>query len=103
MAAAKKYGVITQLGNQGHSTDTIRKTCEWIWAGAIGNVHTVHAACGEFKEVYCQKRNLEKLNQTYPVPPELDYERWIGPVPFRPYTPFWVHWNCRGWRPSGTG
>ena len=29
MAAARKHGVVTQLGNQGHSFDTIRKTCEW--------------------------------------------------------------------------
>ena len=103
MAAAKKYGVVTQLGNQGHSSGTIRRTCEWVWAGAIGTPHTVHAACGEFKEVYSQIRNLDKLNQTYTPPPELDYERWLGPVPYRPYTPFWVHWNWRGWMPFGTG
>jgi len=28
---------------------------------------------------------------------------WTGPVPFRPYTPFWVPWNWRGWMPYGTG
>ncbi|MEP6754219.1 MAG: Gfo/Idh/MocA family oxidoreductase [Chthonomonadales bacterium] len=103
MAAAKKYGVVTQLGNQGHSTDTIRRTCEWVWAGAIGKVHTVHAACGEFKEVYSQIRNLDKLDQKYEVPAGLDYDKWIGPVPFRAYTPFWVPWNWRGWMPFGTG
>ena len=40
---------------------------------------------------------------TYDVPKGLDYDLWIGPVPFRPYTPFWVHWNWRGWMPFGTG
>jgi len=103
MAAAKKYGVVTQLGNQGHSFDTIRRTCEWIWAGAIGQVHTVYAGCGEFKEVYNQKRNLDKIDQHYDVPAALDYDLWVGPVPFRPYTPFWVPWNWRGWMPFGTG
>ncbi len=103
MAAAKRYGVVTQLGNQGHSSDSIRRTCEWVWAGAIGKVHTVHVACGEFKEVYCQKRNLDKLDQKYEIPPALDYDLWIGPAQFRPYTPFWVHWNWRGWMPFGTG
>ena len=103
MAAAKKYGVVTQLGNQGHSTDTIRKTCEWIWAGAIGNVHTVHAACGEFKEVYSQIGNLPKLSQHFDAPASLNYEKWLGPTQYRPYTPFWVHWNWRGWMPFGTG
>ena len=103
MAAAHKYKVVTQLGNQGHSSDTIRRLCEWVWAGAIGQVHTVHAGCGEFKEVYCQIRNLDKLDQHYDVPKGLDYDLWVGPVPFRPYTPFWVPWNWRGWMPFGTG
>jgi predicted dehydrogenase len=101
--AANKYKVVTQLGNQGHSFASIRRLCEWVWAGAIGPVHTVHAACDAFKEVYCQLRNLDKLNQHYDVPPGLDYDLWIGPVPFRPYTPFWVPWNWRGWMPFGTG
>src|SRR6266446_8752181 len=103
MAAAHKHKVVTQLGNQGHSSGTIRQLCEWVWAGAIGQVHTVHAGCDAFKEVYCQIRNLDKLDQHYDVPKSLDYDLWLGPVPFRPYTPFWVHWNWRGWMPFGTG
>jgi hypothetical protein len=91
------------LGNQGHSSGDIRRICEWIAAGALGPVRTVHAGCDAFREVYCQLRNLDKLNQTYDVPKNLDYDLWIGPVPFRPYTPFWVHWNWRGWMPFGTG
>uniref|UniRef100_UPI00286C12B8 Gfo/Idh/MocA family protein n=1 Tax=Armatimonas sp. TaxID=1872638 RepID=UPI00286C12B8 len=103
MAAARKHKVITQLGNQGHSTDSIRRVVEWVGAGAIGQVHTVHAACGEFRDVYSQIRNLDKLEQKYELPSELDYDLWLGPVPFRPYAPFWVHWNWRGWLPFGTG
>lgn len=103
MAAARKHKVVTQLGNQGHSSDSIRRLCEWVWAGAIGKVHTVHAACDAFRDVYCQIRNLDKLNQHYDVPAGLDYDLWIGPVPFRPYAPFWVPWNWRGWMPFGTG
>ncbi len=103
MAAAKKYKVVTQLGNQGHSSGSIRQLCEWVWADAIGKVHTVHAGCDAFKDVYCQMKNLDKLDQTYDVPKSLDYDLWLGPVPFRPYTPFWVHWNWRGWMPFGTG
>ncbi|HNQ91185.1 MAG TPA: Gfo/Idh/MocA family oxidoreductase [Verrucomicrobiota bacterium] len=103
MAAARESKVVTQLGNQGHSSGSIRRLCEWVGAGAIGRVHTVHASCDAFKEVYCQLRNLDKLGQAYEVPKSLDYDLWIGPVTFRPYTPFWVHWNWRGWMPFGTG
>src|ERR1051326_3580589 len=87
MAAAHRYKVITQLGNQGHSSSTIRRVCEWVWTGALGQVHTVQAGCDAFKDVYCQLRNLDKLDQHYDVPKGLDYDLWIGPVPFRPYTP----------------
>ena len=103
MAATHKYKVVTQLGNQGHASDTIRRLCEWVWAGAVGQVHTIHASCDAFKNVYCQIPNLEKLNQQYEVPKGLDYNLWIGPVPFRPYTPLWVPWNWRGWMPFGGG
>ena len=38
---AKETGVATQMGNHGHSRETIRQTCEWIWDGAIGPVREV--------------------------------------------------------------
>jgi predicted dehydrogenase len=103
MAAAHQYKIVNQLGNQGHSSGSIRRVCEWIWAGAIGNVHTVHVGCDAFKEVYCQVPNLGKVNEPHEVPKGLDYDLWIGPVPFRSYSPLWVPWNWRGWMPFGGG
>jgi len=103
MAAARKYKVVTQLGNQGHSSDTIRRLCEWVWAGAIGQVHTVHASCDAFKNVYCQIPNLAKINERHDVPKGLNYDLWLGPAEFRPYSPLWVPWNWRGWMPFGGG
>ena len=93
---ARETEVVTQVGNQGHSSDSIRRVCEWIWAGVIGKVHTVHAACDAFPNVYCQIPNLPKLAEKHDVPAGLDYELWIGPAEFRPYSPLWVPWNWRG-------
>src|SRR5262249_18401006 len=39
---ARRAGVATQMGNQGNSGEGIRSACEWIWAGAIGDVTEVH-------------------------------------------------------------
>lgn len=103
MDAAKKYKVVTQLGNQGHSSGSIRQVCEWVWADAIGPVHTVHAGCAGLKKVYSQIENLDKLNQQYDPPASLDYDLWTGPVAFQPYAPFRVHYNWRGWMHYGTG
>ncbi len=102
-AASKKYKVVTQLGNQGHSSASIRRVCEWVWAGAIGRVHTIHAGCDAFKNVYCQIPNLAKLDERHDVPAGLDYDLWVGPVQFRPYSPLWVPWNWRGWMHFGGG
>jgi predicted dehydrogenase len=103
MAASHKHKVVTQLGNQGHSSDSIRRVCEWIWAGAIGRAHTIHAGCDAYKNVYCQIPNLGKLDEPHDVPKGLDYDLWLGPAAFRPYSPLWVPWNWRGWMPFGGG
>ena len=42
-AGAEKYGVATQMGNQGYSQVGARECCEIIWNGDIGNVTEVHA------------------------------------------------------------
>ncbi len=39
---AKRTGVVTQMGNQGHSTTDARLINEWVQAGLIGNVREVH-------------------------------------------------------------
>ncbi len=101
-AAARK--LVTQVGNQGHSSESIRVFCEWIWDGAIGQVTEIHAGCGAFKNVYCQINKLEQVRaERPPVPPELDWDLWQGPVPARPYHPAYVPWNWRGWMPYGSG
>jgi len=103
MAVAGETGVVTQLGNQGHSSGDIRRLCEWVWDGAIGTVREVHAGCDAFPEVYSQLRHLPKVNERHDVPEHLDYDLWLGPVPFVHYSPLWVHWNWRGWMAFGTG
>jgi len=70
MAAARKHNVVTQLGNQGHSTESIRVFCEWIWAGAIGKVHTIHAGCNR---VNSGINALPSLKEKHEVPRDLDW------------------------------
>jgi predicted dehydrogenase len=43
------------------------------------------------------------MNEHHDVPKGLDYEMWVGPVAFRPYSPLWVPWNWRGWLHFGGG
>jgi len=89
---AKETGVATQMGNQGHSKEGIRQTCEWIWDGAIGPVREAHAWVGATR----WNKGLTGLpTDTPPVPAGANWDLWIGPrkpVPYHPaYTP--VTWR----------
>lgn len=100
MAAAKEHNVVTQLGNQGHSFDSIRDFCEWIWAGAIGKVHTIHCGCSA---VNSGLDALPRLKERHEVPATLDWDLWLGPALERPYHPAYLPANWRGWVPFGNG
>ncbi len=100
MKAAQDHKVVTQLGNQGHSSDSIRQFCEWIWDGAIGKVHTIHAGCAAVNSGIDQ---LPLLKEQHPVPTTLDWNLWLGPALERPYHPVYLPGNWRGWVPFGGG
>ncbi len=100
-AAARKHRVMTQMGNQGHSGDGVRDICEWIWNGAIGAVTEVHAWTN--RPVWPQGIEVERPRETPAVPSSLDWDRWIGPAPFRPYNPAYHPGNWRAWWDFGTG
>ncbi|MBI4658038.1 MAG: Gfo/Idh/MocA family oxidoreductase [Verrucomicrobia bacterium] len=100
MKAAQEHKVVTQLGNQGHSFDTIRDFCEWIWDGAIGKVHTIHLGCSA---VNSGLDRLSRLKEVHDVPPTLDWDQWLGPALDRPYHPAYLPGSWRGWVPFGNG
>ncbi len=100
MKAAQEYKVVTQLGNQGHSFDTIRTFCEWVWDGAIGDVHTVHCGC---RAVNSGIGRLSRMDEKEEIPPELEWDLWLGPAQERPYHSFYLPGRWRGWVPFGNG
>ncbi len=77
--AARKAGVATQLGNYGHSSEDIRLACEWIWDGAIGEVHDVYAWADTGANRWTSLKARPK--ETPPVPAGFDWEKWLEPVP----------------------
>ncbi len=77
--AAKKQNVTTQLGNQGHSGEGIRRLCEYLWSGAIGNVAEVYAWAPT------GRGGTGGRLPTRPVPKGLHWDEWIGPAQYRDY------------------
>ena len=96
---AQETGVATQMGNQGNSSDDMRKVCEWIWNGEIGTVTKVDAWTN--RPIWPQ--GLERPLETPSLPPTLDWDLFIGPAEWRPYHPSYTPWNWRAWWDFGTG
>ena len=96
---AQRYEVATQMGNQGNSAEGIRQICEWIWAGAIGEI--THVDTWTNRPIWPQ--GLTKPEKGKRVPKTLDWDLFIGPAAFREYNPVYHPWNWRGWWDFGTG
>jgi len=96
---ARETGVATQMGNQGHSTEDIRKAVEWIRGGAIGAVRAVHAWLGGPNRVLPAERPAE----TPPVPEGLSWDLWLGPAKARPYHPAYAPLAFHYWWDFGSG
>ncbi len=99
--AARKYGVVSQMGNQGHSGEGCRLLCEWVWDGAIGKVREAHAWTN--RPVWPSGIEAGRPAETPEVPPELDWDLWLGPVEHRPYHPAYHPAKWRAWWAFGTG
>ena len=97
--AARKAGVVTQMGNQGHAGEGGRLICEWFWDGAIGDVREVY--CWTNRPIWLQ--GMEAPTEIPSVPPTLDWDTWLGPAQWRPYHPDYLPFSWRGWWDFGTG
>ncbi|MBX2814739.1 MAG: Gfo/Idh/MocA family oxidoreductase [Saprospiraceae bacterium] len=97
--AARKFRVVTQMGNQGASGDGVRKMKEMVDAGMIGKVHTVK--CWTNRAIWPQA--LATPTQKQEVPKEVQWDLWLGTAPYREYHEAYMPWNWRGWSDFGTG
>ena len=106
-AVAKETNVITQMGIQGHSTDDMRRVCEWIWDGAIGDIREVEAWSKEtyypWGHAFWATTEPRKPKETPPVPSGLNWDLWLGPAANRPYHPCYHPARWRAWWDFGCG
>ena len=83
--ACHRYGRVFQWGTQQRSGRNFRYGCELVRNGRIGKLHTILVGV---------PHDLAFPNQpTQPVPKGLDYDMWLGPAPWAPYT----YQRCRPW------
>jgi predicted dehydrogenase len=99
-AEAGRRKVVTQMGIQGHAADGVRTLCEWVWDGAIGTVHEVHAWTDRPGGLW--RQGIDRPMGQEP-PHGLNWDLWLGPAPERPFNPIYHPFGWRGWFDFGTG
>jgi predicted dehydrogenase len=91
----REHKKVFQTSTEDRSVDVYHRMAELVRNGRIGKLERI--------EVILPKQpNIPGDPTPQPVPPELDYEMWLGPAPFAPYTKDRVHFNFRWiWDYSG--
>ncbi len=98
--AAKRRGVATQMGIQIHSHDFYRTGVHWLREGAIGKVVAWHSWSAAVYTIDDKKRP----EGSDPIPAHVDWDRWVGVAPERPYKQDVYHpFKWRAWRDFGGG
>lgn len=126
---ADETGVVTQMGNQGHSSDEARLINEWVQAGVIGNVREVHIWTN--RPIWAQgllrpapmpadfdplspdrswwpgsvwEAQASGLHADFTPPDGFDWDLYLGPVEREvPYHPIYHPFHWRGWVDFGVG
>ncbi len=77
-AAVHRYGRVFQFGTQQRSSRNFRFACELALNGRLGKLHTIN--------VWSPGSSQGGSPEPVPVPKWLDYDMWLGPAPYKPYT-----------------
>ncbi len=84
--AAQKYDRIVQHGVQLRSSKAIREVVQLMRDGIIGRVYMARGL------VFRWRGDIGRKG--FSAPPEyLDYDLWLGPAQYRPFSEDWVHYN----------
>ena len=103
-AAAKKKGVVTQMGNQGHSNGGTRLVKEWLDSGVIGPVKEVHSWTNRPAVFWEQGLAAPDHSKFIPVVPKtLSWDLWQGVAEPRPYDPAYCPFSWRAYVDYGCG
>lgn len=94
---ARQQKRVTQLGTQIHAQRNYRRVVELVQTGAIGSIREVHV----WVAATYGGRDWPKDQPS--IPDYLDWDLWLGPVPYRPYHPAFVPGAWRNWWAFGGG
>jgi predicted dehydrogenase len=93
--AARRYGRVFQVGTQQRSSHDFHWAVDLVRNGRLGKLQRIRAVIGR-GPVAAWEPNLAP-------PQELDWDRWLGPAPSRPYTPKRCHYSFRWFKDYSGG
>ena len=79
-----RYGRVFRTDSEFRSNGHFHRACELVLNGRLGKLHTI-------KTGVPRGDRAGPPRKTMPVPDELDYDMWLGPAPWAPYTVERVH------------
>ena len=94
--AAKEYGRIVQQGSQMRSSPVTAKAAKLLEDGILGEIKIARAWTAETRHV------VSPVPDSQP-PSGVDYDRWLGPAPKRPFNKYRFHGTWRMFRDYGNG
>ncbi len=95
LAAARKSGVVVQVGFQRRQSEAIRQAARYLQDGNAGKIVQVDA------QIHYPSEWADTKIQ--PPPASLDWDLWCGPAPKLPYRPSIGHFNWRLEKEYGNG
>lgn len=100
---AKEKGIISRLGNQIHSHKFYRTAVQLVQSGRIGKVAKVYSWVNT--PGHGRSGFIDRPKQVDPVPETLDWDKWLGVAPVRPFHDgrCYAPWGWRDWQDFGGG
>jgi predicted dehydrogenase len=101
--AAKKYGVVTQMGNQGHSDANYFQFKTWVENGIIKDVTKVVAHMNSARRWHGWDTGMKTFPKAEAIPETLDWDTWLGTSQHHDYNHDFINGQWRCWYDFGMG
>ena len=105
MQAAKKYGVATQMGNQGHSGENYYQFKHYVETGVIdvSKLTKLVAHMNNPRRWHKWNGKVSSFPKAEALTKGLDWDTWLGTAAFHDYSKDYVQGEWRSWYDFGNG
>lgn len=104
MRAERRFGVVTQMGNQGHTSAGSEQFEQMLAAGVLEDIVKIEAWKSPGLWFMDADQRIQGWPKAEPMPPSLDsWDLWCGPQAVKPFSSMYCPFNWRGFHLYGGG